>query len=159
MSLLPTPNLFPFFPFTTYLPFTLSPFLPFFPSLRVSCPGRSGGGAGKGRRACNYVSGIVCSPSTGLLYFRQSARSGNERECNQNTWKLVLRVMTPLLMSSPPISILHRLFRCRYSNSRDVVASSPSFSLSTVREAQRAYSQATVFLARMLKMYILLHTL
>ena len=31
-------------------------------------------------------------------------------------------------MSSPPISISHWLFRCRYSNSRDVVASSPSFS-------------------------------
>ena len=35
--------------------------------------------------------------------------------------------MTSLLMSSPPISISHRLFRCRYSNSRDVVASFPSF--------------------------------
>ena len=31
------------------------------------------------------------------------------------------------MMSPPPISISHRLFRCRYSNSRDVVASSPSF--------------------------------
>ena len=36
--------------------------------------------------------------------------------------------MTSLLMSSPPISISHRLFRCRYSNSKDVVARSPSFS-------------------------------
>ena len=27
-------------------------------SLRVSFPGRSGGGAGKGKRACNYVSEI-----------------------------------------------------------------------------------------------------
>ena len=27
-------------------------------SLRVSSPGRSGGAAGKGSRACNYVSGI-----------------------------------------------------------------------------------------------------
>ena len=35
--------------------------------------------------------------------------------------------MTSLLMSSPPITISHRLFPCRYSNSRDVVASSPSF--------------------------------
>ena len=35
--------------------------------------------------------------------------------------------MTTLLMSPPPISISHRLIRCRYSNSRDVVASSPSF--------------------------------
>ena len=31
-------------------------------------------------------------------------------------------------MSSPPISISHRLFRCRYSNYREEVASSPSFS-------------------------------
>ena len=38
--------------------------------------------------------------------------------------------MTSLLMSSPAISISHRLFRCRYSNSRDVIASSPSFSQS-----------------------------
>ena len=35
--------------------------------------------------------------------------------------------MTSLLMSSPPISISHRLFRYRYSNSRDVIANSPSF--------------------------------
>ena len=35
------------------------------------------------------------------------------------------KVMTSLLMSSPPISISHRLFRCRYSNSRDAVASCP----------------------------------
>ena len=35
--------------------------------------------------------------------------------------------MTSLPMSSPPISISHRLFRCRYLNSRDVVGSSPSF--------------------------------
>ena len=27
-------------------------------NLRASSPGRFGGGAGKGRRACNYVSGI-----------------------------------------------------------------------------------------------------
>ena len=30
-------------------------------------------------------------------------------------------------MSSPPISISHRLFRCRYTNFREVIASSPSF--------------------------------
>ena len=60
----------------------------------------------------------------------QSARSRNQRECKQtlkNTWKHATWVMTSLLMSSPPISNLHRLFRCRYSNYRDV-ASSPSFS-------------------------------
>ena len=32
-------------------------------SLRSSSPGRSGGGAGKGRRPCNYVSGIWISAS------------------------------------------------------------------------------------------------
>ena len=35
--------------------------------------------------------------------------------------------MTSLLMSYPPISISHRLFPCKYSNSRDVIATSPSF--------------------------------
>ena len=54
--------------------------------------------------------------------------------------------MTSLLMSSPPISISHRLFRCRYSNSRDAVASFPSFSLPAARAPQRACSQATVLL-------------
>ena len=36
-------------------------------------------------------------------------------------------------MSSLPLSISHRLFRCRYSNSTDVVASSSSFSRPAVR--------------------------
>ena len=86
---------------------------------------------GNGRGACNYVSRInfefhfqfpCSSASTELSNFRQSARGGKKREC-----KHVPRVMTSLLMSSPPISISNRLFRCRYSNSRDVVASFPSF--------------------------------
>ena len=52
--------------------------------------------------------------------------------------------MTSLLMSSSPISILHRLFQCRYSNSRDVVSSSPSFPppRSAARAPRRACSQA-----------------
>ena len=85
------------------------------------------------------------SPSTELSDFRQSARSGNKCECKhrlKNTWKHVPRVMTSLLMSSPPISISHRLFRCRYSNSRDVVASSPSFSRPAARAPRRACLQA-----------------
>ena len=59
-------------------------------SLRASSLGRSGCRAGKGRRACNSVSGIWIPPpipcgssSTELSNFRQSARSGNERECKQ----------------------------------------------------------------------------
>ena len=68
------------------------------------------------------------SLSTELSDFRQSARSGNKCKCKQtlkSTWKHVPRVMRSLLMSSPPISTSHRLFRCRYSNSRDVVAIYP----------------------------------
>ena len=45
-------------------------------------------------------------------------------------------------MSSPPIRVLHRLFQCRYSNSRDVGASSPSFSSPVTRVPRRACSQA-----------------
>ena len=52
------------------------------------------------------------------------------------------RVKTSLLMPSPPISISHRLFQSRYSNSRDVVASSPSFSGHAARAPRRACSQA-----------------
>ena len=37
------------------------------------------------------------------------------------------------IMPSPPIGIPHRLFRCRYSNSRDTVANSPSFFRPVVR--------------------------
>ena len=61
-----------------------------------------------------------------------------------NIEKHVPRVIQPLLMSSPPISILHQLFQCRYSNSRDVVVSSPSFFLPTTRVPRRACSQANL---------------
>ena len=63
----------------------------------------------------------------------------------KNIEKHVPMVMTSLLMSSPPISISHRLCRCRYSISRNVVASSPSFSRPADRVARRAYSQAIIF--------------
>ena len=49
------------------------------------------------------------SPSTQLWDFRQSTRSGIERECKKNIEKHVPMVMTSLLMSSPPISISHLL--------------------------------------------------
>ena len=52
-----------------------------------------------------------------------------------NTKKHAPRVMTSFIMSFPPISILDRLFQCRYSNSRGVVASSPSFSRSAGSQA------------------------
>ena len=50
--------------------------------------------------------------------------------------------MTSMLMSSPSISILHQLFQCRYSNSGNVVASSPCVSHLAARESQRACWQA-----------------
>ena len=80
------------------------------------------------------------SPSTELLDFCQSVQSGNKHECKQT-----LKNMS-LLMSSPLISISHWLFQCRYSNSRNVVASSPSFSHPTTRSPQRACLQATFFM-------------
>ena len=106
-------------------------------SLRASFPGRSPAWREKeGQFATTSLElefhpQFPCgSPSTKLSVFRQLARSRNECECEQQ----VPRVMTPLLMSYPPIGISFRLFRCRYSNSRDVVAASPSFS----RPADRA---------------------
>ena len=105
-------------------------------------------GRGEKRRACNTslefdipppitLSSGYGSPSTKLSDFRQSVWSGKEREC-----KHVPRIITSLPMSSPPISISHRLFRSRYSNSRNVVASSPPFSRPVVRAPQRPCSQA-----------------
>ena len=44
-----------------------------------------------------------------------------------------------LLMSPLPNSISHRHFRCRYSNCRDVVAGSPSFSRPVARAPRRLY--------------------
>ena len=131
-------------------------------SLRASSPGHSGGWVGKGRRAGNYVSGIWIPPpflpSTELSDFRQSLQRGSECGCKQtlkNMWKHAPRVET-LVMSSPPISILHLLFQSRYSNSRDVVAISPSFPhnpppprpLPTSRVPRRACSLAICLVAR-----------
>ena len=78
------------------------------------------------------------SPSTELSDFRQSTRSGNEREC-----KHVPRVMMSSLMSSPSITISHRFFRCRYSNSRDELQALRPFPHPEARVPWRACSQAT----------------
>jgi len=72
-----------------------------------------------------------------------SANQG-EAETSANVNKHVLRVMTSMPISSPPISISHRLFRCRYSNSRNVVASSPSCSRPASGVTRRVCSQAKV---------------
>ena len=61
--------------------------------------------------------------------------SANQRkaETSTNACKQTLKntcqlpVLMSLLMSYLPINISHRLFRCRYSNSRDVLANSPFF--------------------------------
>ena len=47
------------------------------------------------------------------------------------------------MTSLPPISILHRFFRYRFTNSRDVVPSSPSFSRPAAKAPRRACSQTT----------------
>ena len=111
-------------------------------------------GRGEKRRACNTslefdipppitLSSGYGSPSTKLSDFRQSVWSGKERECKQTLKKKnVPRIITSLLMSSPPIRISHRLFRYRYSNSRNVVACCPSFSRPVARPPRRACSKA-----------------
>ena len=118
-------------------------------SLRASSLRRSGGEARKGRRAPYYVSGIWIPPLIPLwLPFDWAVRflpiSAKRKRARMwtNIEKHVPRVMTSLLMSSPPISFFTRLFRCRYSNSRDVVASSPSFFRPAARAPRRACSQA-----------------
>ena len=50
--------------------------------------------------------------------------------------------MMSLLMSSMPISISHPLFQCKYTHSRDVVVSCPSFCCPAARAPQRACLQA-----------------
>ena len=117
------------------------------PSLQASSLGRYGSGAGKRKESLQLclwnLNSVSNSPSNSPFQFPfQLARSGNERECKQTLTQHVLRVMTSLLMSSPPISILHWLFQCRYSNSKDVVASSFSFSCPAARAPRRACSQA-----------------
>ena len=90
-------------------------------TLRASSPGRSGQQGGKRKvslqiRLWNLNFHLQCpggSPSIELSGFIQSARRGNERECIRNIEKHVPRVLTSLLMSSPPISTSHRHFRCR----------------------------------------------
>ena len=81
---------------------------------------------------------LSCQISTNQ---RQAEMSKNARKHTlRNTCHL--RVLKSLLMTSLPISISHRLFWCRYSNSSDIVASSPSFTLSAARPPWRACSQA-----------------
>ena len=113
-------------------------------SLRASSLGCSGGRAGKGRRACNYVVGIwIPPPIPRWLPVDWAVRflpiSVKQKQARMKT-KIEKHV--PRVTSSPPISISHWLFRCRYSNSKDVVASPPSFSRPSTWASRRACLQA-----------------
>ena len=115
----------------------------------TSSLGRSGGGTEKGRRACNYgLWNLKCTSNSHVTPRRLSCQiSANQHEAETSAngnkcWKHVPRVMTSFLTSSAPISSSHRLFRCRYSNSRDVVANSPSFSRPAAKAPLRAFSLA-----------------
>ena len=95
---------------------------------------------GRKKESLQHVSGIWYSTSNSPVAPRRLSCQISTNQCeaeksaNVNEhWKKtnkknVPRIITSLLMSSPPIRISHRLFRCRYSNSRNVVACCPSFS-------------------------------
>ena len=105
-------------------------------SLGASSLGCSGGRVGKRRTQSlqlrfwnlNSTSNYPVVPCWLIISVKQK-----RAQMQTNIEKYVPRVMTSLLMSSPPISISHRIFRCRNSNSWDIVASSPSFSHPTAR--------------------------
>ena len=67
---------------------------------------------------------------------RSALAAGREKEGELAT--------TSLEYIISPISISHRLFRFRYSNSSNVVASSPYFSRPAARAPRRACSQASL---------------
>ena len=94
--------------------------------------------------------------------------SANQCECKQslkNMWKIIANVISAIQHFASTFSTLvsprfffsfvnfspalyypnawNRLFRCRHSNSRDVVASSPSFSCPATRAPLIACSQAS----------------
>ena len=76
----------------------------------------------------NFASNFPVAPcqlSCQISANRHEAETSANEQTLKSTWKHVPRVMRSLLMSSPPISTSHRLFRCRYLNSRDVVAIYP----------------------------------
>ena len=91
--------------------------------LRASSPGRSGGGARKRRRACNCFSGIWILPPIPL-------------------WLPVDWAVRFPPISAKRIRATFGLFRCRYSDPREAVTSSPSFSRPVARASRRACLQA-----------------
>ena len=85
-------------------------------NLRAGSPGRFGGWAGKGRRACKYVSRSWIPPPMPLWlpvnWAVQFPPISAKRKRSANV-KKKKRVMMSLLTSSPQTSISHRQFRCR----------------------------------------------
>ena len=124
------------------------PLFNFFFSLRASSLWHSGGGAGKGRRACNYVSELWISASKSRCEMLVG-----EGDISSDVIILCLCfsmfVYFVLVSASRWLAEIWKLSRqgatgnWRWnSNSRDVVASSPSFSRPASRAPRRAFSQA-----------------
>ena len=101
-------------------------------SLRASSPWPSRGGAGKERRASNYVSGIWISAS------KTSMRNTDWRRWHKHIRAFFLFALIGNLIAQPTRGAT----RGWNSHSRDVVASSPSFSCPAVKVPWRTCSQA-----------------
>ena len=111
-------------------------------SLRASSLACAGGGAGKGRRACNFISGIWISAS------KKSMRNADwQRWWHHYSWHMFFKVC--LHSRSLPLradwrksnNSVDREAQGNWrwnSNSRDVVASCPSFSRPAARVPWRA---------------------
>ena len=117
----------------------------------ASSPGCSGGAAGKGRRACNYVSGIWIPPPIPLwlpidwaVRFRPISAKRKRAPILINIEKHVKARANCNDVISNVISLNQHFAstfsRQRCSNIRDVVARSPSFSCPAARAPQRACS-------------------
>ena len=117
------------------------------PSLWASSTEWYSNGVGKGGGACNYVSGIWIPPPIPLWLTINCQISTNQ--CEAETRANVNKHWKPRAKGNYAITNIisanqhfHRLFWCRYSNSRDLVPSSPSFSCPATREFQRACLRA-----------------
>ena len=114
-------------------------------SLRASSPGRAEKKKENLQLRLWNLNSIPNSPVTPRWLSCQISTNQREAETSANVnkhWKTRAKGNDVNIMSSPPITISHRLFWCRYSNSRDVVASSPSFSHPAARLSRRASSDA-----------------
>ena len=114
-------------------------------SLRARSPRRSGGGAGKGRRACNLnsISNSIplWLPIDWAVRFLPISAKRKRAQMLTSSEKHVPTIMTSLLSSSQ-ISISHRLFQLPDQVHVHVVASSLSSSRPAARAPRRACHQA-----------------